>query len=175
MLQLNSFSLPERSGKRSFSDYPDLRQQVPGSALLGDSKQAGKARIWGVTTTTPHIVTWDMGQNPKRYIKTASKRLTYTKPQSTIKASGRGIKMSDKTRININVSNELLQRIDKEAKRLGTTRSSLITSWIGEKMALVEQGQVLAVDIVKKFFDSPELKETINAAIKKNGFKEKEV
>lgn len=83
--------------------------------------------------------------------------------------------MSDKTRININVSNELLQRIDKEAKRLGTTRSSLITSWIGEKMALVEQGQVLAVDIVKKLFDSPELKETINAAIKKNGFEEKEV
>lgn len=80
--------------------------------------------------------------------------------------------MSDKTRININVSNELLNRIDNEAKRLGTTRSSLITSWLGEKMAIVEQSQVLAVDMVKMLFDDPEFKEKINAAIIKNGFKE---
>lgn len=37
-------------------------------------------------------------------------------------------------RVSINLSDEMLQRVDLEAKRLGTSRGAMLTTWIGEKV-----------------------------------------
>lgn len=37
-------------------------------------------------------------------------------------------------RISINLNEETLKRVDEEAKKLGTSRGAMLTSWIGEKI-----------------------------------------
>lgn len=42
-------------------------------------------------------------------------------------------------RITINLNDEILAKVDKEAKMLGTTRGAMLTTWIGEKINSLEQ------------------------------------
>ena len=37
-------------------------------------------------------------------------------------------------RISINLNDETLKRVDEEAKKLGTSRGAMLTSWVGEKI-----------------------------------------
>lgn len=42
-------------------------------------------------------------------------------------------------RITINLNDAILAKVDAEAKRLGTTRGGMLTTWIGEKINALEQ------------------------------------
>lgn len=42
-------------------------------------------------------------------------------------------------RITINLNDAVLAKVDEEAKRLGTTRGAMLTTWIGEKINALEQ------------------------------------
>lgn len=44
-------------------------------------------------------------------------------------------------RVSINLSQEMLQRVDQEAKRLGTSRGAMLTTWIGEKVSSLDQAR----------------------------------
>lgn len=46
-------------------------------------------------------------------------------------------------RVSINLSEEMLQRVDQEAKRLGTSRGAMLTTWIGEKINSMDRNQEL--------------------------------
>lgn len=42
-------------------------------------------------------------------------------------------------RISINLNDAILEKVDAEAKKLGTTRGAMLTTWIGEKINALEQ------------------------------------
>lgn len=44
-------------------------------------------------------------------------------------------------RISVNLNEETLKRVDEEAKRLGTSRGSMLTAWIGEKLYAIESSR----------------------------------
>lgn len=41
-------------------------------------------------------------------------------------------------RITINLNPGILERVDQEAKRIGTSRGAMLTTWIGEKVYSLE-------------------------------------
>lgn len=45
-------------------------------------------------------------------------------------------------RITINLNPDILSRVDAEAKRLGTSRGAMLTTWIGEKIHNLEQARL---------------------------------
>lgn len=62
-------------------------------------------------------------------------------------------------RVSLNLSEEMLDRVDQEAKRLGTSRGSMLTAWVGEKIA--------QLDMSRSFTDSikSDLLNVVKAAI----------
>lgn len=54
-------------------------------------------------------------------------------------------------RIQVNVSDETVEKIDKLAKEMGVSRSALCSVWIGQYLYSLESGQQKAEEILKKF------------------------
>lgn len=50
-------------------------------------------------------------------------------------------------RIQINLSDRILKRVDEEAELLGTSRGAMLTTWIGEKINNIDQTRVILKDI----------------------------
>lgn len=45
-------------------------------------------------------------------------------------------------RITINLNDEILAKVDAEAKKLGTSRGAMLTTWVGEKIHALEQSRL---------------------------------
>lgn len=45
-------------------------------------------------------------------------------------------------RITINLNDEILAKVDAEAKRIGTSRGAMLTTWVGEKIHALEQSRL---------------------------------
>lgn len=52
-------------------------------------------------------------------------------------------------RIQINLSDEILARVDQEAKKIGTSRGAMLTTWIGEKVNNLDQTKALLENFSK--------------------------
>lgn len=52
-------------------------------------------------------------------------------------------------RIQINLSDETLKRVDEEAKRIGVARGSMLSTWIGEKLNTLDQTRSMFRDIME--------------------------
>lgn len=52
-------------------------------------------------------------------------------------------------RVSINLSQEMLQRVDQEAKRIGTSRGAMLTTWIGEKVSSLDQARNMYQGLVQ--------------------------
>lgn len=52
-------------------------------------------------------------------------------------------------RIQINLSDEILKRVDQEAKKLGTSRGAMLTTWIGEKINTIDQTKAILENFSK--------------------------
>lgn len=63
-------------------------------------------------------------------------------------------------RVSINLSEEMLQRVDLEAKRLGTSRGAMLTTWIGEKVANLDLSRQFSEDL------QAEIQEALGVAIR---------
>ena len=50
-------------------------------------------------------------------------------------------------RIQINLSDKILKRVDEEAELLGTSRGAMLTTWIGEKINNIDQTRAILKDI----------------------------
>lgn len=50
-------------------------------------------------------------------------------------------------RIQINLSDRILKRVDEEAELLGTSRGAMLTTWIGEKINNIDQTRAILKDI----------------------------
>jgi hypothetical protein len=53
------------------------------------------------------------------------------------------MKEGEEMRITINLNEEILSKVDAEAKRLGTSRGAMLTTWIGEKVNSLEMSREL--------------------------------
>lgn len=53
------------------------------------------------------------------------------------------MKEGDTVRITINLNEEILAKVDAEAKRIGTSRGAMLTTWIGEKVNSLELSREL--------------------------------
>ena len=53
------------------------------------------------------------------------------------------MKEGEQMRITINLNEEILSKVDAEAKRLGTSRGAMLTTWIGEKVNSLEMSREL--------------------------------
>lgn len=71
-------------------------------------------------------------------------------------------------RIQINLSDEILKRVDQEAKKIGTSRGAMLTTWIGEKINNLDQTKAL----LENFSKSDTFKDFANYFLEKE--KEKE-
>lgn len=49
-------------------------------------------------------------------------------------------------RIQINLSDRILKRVDEEAELLGTSRGAMLTTWIGEKINNIDQTRAILKD-----------------------------
>ena len=65
-------------------------------------------------------------------------------------------------RVQVNLSNEMIERVDKIAKLYGVTRSGLLATFIGQQVTQVEMGQSLANNLV----NSPEFQKKIIEEVK---------
>lgn len=72
-------------------------------------------------------------------------------------------------RIQINLSDEILSRVDQEAKKIGTSRGAMLTTWIGEKINNLDQTKAL----LDNFSKSDTFKELASIFLERE--KEKEV
>lgn len=52
-------------------------------------------------------------------------------------------------RIQINLSDRILKRVDEEAELLGTSRGAMLTTWIGEKINNIDQTRAIMKDFSK--------------------------
>lgn len=70
-------------------------------------------------------------------------------------------------RISINLSPEMLKRVDAEAKRIGTSRGAMLTTWVGEKISQIDSNRQmfqninddivsLLADVIQKQFTNPD-------------------
>ena len=50
-------------------------------------------------------------------------------------------------RIQINLSDRILKRVDEEAELLGTSRGAMLTTWIGEKINTIDQTRAILKDL----------------------------
>lgn len=66
-------------------------------------------------------------------------------------------------RIQINLNEEILEKVDQEAKRLGTSRGAMLTTWIGEKINNLDMTKTLMTSM----FDSPLFKEMMSKELSK--------
>lgn len=66
-------------------------------------------------------------------------------------------------RIQINLSDETLKRVDQEAKRIGVARGSMLSTWIGEKLNALDQTRNMFRDIM----DNEEMKKLLASAVAK--------
>lgn len=62
-----------------------------------------------------------------------------------------------KMRITVNLSEETLKKVDDEAKKLGTSRGAMLTTWIGEKVNSLEQTRAL----FEQMFNNPQINKFI--------------
>lgn len=53
-------------------------------------------------------------------------------------------------KISINLSTEMLKKVDQEASKLGTTRGAMLTTWIGEKVNALEQSRAFIEQLMKQ-------------------------
>lgn len=58
-------------------------------------------------------------------------------------------------RIQINLSDRILKRVDEEAELLGTSRGAMLTTWIGEKINNIDQTRA----IIKDFSNTDTIRE----------------
>lgn len=56
-------------------------------------------------------------------------------------------------RVQVNISDENVEKIDKLAKEMGVSRSALCSVWIGQYLYSLESGQQKAEEILKKFLE----------------------
>lgn len=54
-------------------------------------------------------------------------------------------------RIQINLNEELLKRVDEEARKIGTSRGAMLTTWIGEKINSLDYSRTMFQQVM----DSP--------------------
>lgn len=81
----------------------------------------------------------------------------------------------DFMRISINLSEETLKKVDLEAQKMGITRSSMLSSWIGEKLSAIEMSrsffnenfQDKMIEALKSSLNQKELEEVNNVLNKK--------
>ena len=66
-------------------------------------------------------------------------------------------------RIQINLSDETLKRVDQEAKRIGVARGSMLSTWIGEKLNALDQTRSMFKDLM----DNEEMKKLLASAVAK--------
>lgn len=50
-------------------------------------------------------------------------------------------------RISITLSDSMLKRVDSEAKKIGTTRGAMLTTWVGEKINSLDMSKTLFKDM----------------------------
>lgn len=81
-------------------------------------------------------------------------------------------------RVSLNLSQEMLDRVDAEAKRLGTSRGSMLTAWIGEKIVQLDMSRQMASsiqqDLMSVFKESLKDPAIVNSLIVASGVKEDE-
>ena len=65
-------------------------------------------------------------------------------------------------RVQVNLSKEMIERIDKIASLYGVTRSGLLATFIGQQVTQVEMGQTLASNLL----NSPEFQKKIIEDVK---------
>ena len=53
-------------------------------------------------------------------------------------------------KISIKLSTEMLEKVDQEASKLGTTRGAMLTTWIGEKINALEQSRAFMNQLMKE-------------------------
>ena len=46
-------------------------------------------------------------------------------------------------RITINLNEEILARVDEEARRIGTSRGAMLTTWVGEKIRAIDNTEAM--------------------------------
>lgn len=66
-------------------------------------------------------------------------------------------------RIQINLNEETLKRVDEEAKRIGVARGSMLSTWIGEKVNALDQSRNMFRDIL----ENKEMKKLLASALAK--------
>ena len=52
-------------------------------------------------------------------------------------------------RIQINLSDEIFERVDQEAKRVGTSRGAMLSTWITDKINDIDQTKAILVNLSK--------------------------
>lgn len=57
-------------------------------------------------------------------------------------------------RVSLNLSEEMLERVDQEAKRLGTSRGAMLTTWIGEKISNLDMSRQFTETVQTNFSES---------------------
>lgn len=74
-------------------------------------------------------------------------------------------------RVSLNLSPEMLDRVDQEAKRLGTSRGAMLTTWVGEKIANLDMSRQFTTSVqndmlshMKEMFSDPEILKNLVAA-----------
>lgn len=65
-------------------------------------------------------------------------------------------------RVQVNLSEEMIERVDKIANLYGVTRSGLLATFIGQQVTQVEMGQTLANNLL----NSPEFQKKIIDEVK---------
>lgn len=72
-------------------------------------------------------------------------------------------------RIQINLNEETLKRVDEEAKRIGVARGSMLSTWIGEKINAIDQSR----NMVRDIFDNEDMKKLFASVLAKEQAKTK--
>lgn len=69
-------------------------------------------------------------------------------------------------RISINLGEDILNKVDEEAKRLGVPRGSMLSAWIGEKINTIEMTRNMMKDILNDPVSMEALKSLVSAKTK---------
>lgn len=81
-------------------------------------------------------------------------------------------------RVSLNLSQEMLDRVDAEAKRLGTSRGAMLTAWVGDKIAQLDMSRQMASsiqqDLMSVFKESLKDPAIVNSLMVASGVKEDE-
>lgn len=72
-------------------------------------------------------------------------------------------------RIQINLNETTLKRVDEEAKRIGVARGSMLSTWIGEKINAIDQSR----NMVRDIFDNEDMKKVFASMLAKEEAKKK--